>query len=103
MSTFSLQIISPEGSIYAGHAEAITVCGVEGSLGVWANHAPMVAALIPGAVMVRTPEEQHFYAGGDGVLEVRPDKKVILLIDYAVAFDTAAEAKIKAKERQDLL
>ena len=60
MSTFPLQIISPEGTIFTGEAEAVTVRGIEGSLGVWANHAPMIAALVPGIVLVRTPDEENF-------------------------------------------
>jgi len=103
MHTFPLQIISPEGRIFSADAEGVTAWGVAGSFGVLANHAPMIAALLPGAVTVRTPEGDTFYAGGEGVLEVRPDKQVILLIDYAEPFDTAVEAREKAKERLDLL
>jgi F-type H+-transporting ATPase subunit epsilon len=103
MSVFSLQIISPEGSIWEGDAEAVTVCGVEGSLGVWANHAPMIAALMHGELTVRSAEESTFFAAGEGILEVRPDKRVVILIDYAEPFDTKEEAKLKAKELIDLL
>ena len=44
-----------------------------------------------------------FFAGGEGVLEVRSDKRVVMLIDYAEPCDTAAEAKTKALELLELL
>ena len=103
MAVFSLQIISPEGDIWTGEAEAIKALGVEGSFGVLANHAPMIAALVPGAVSVRGPEETKFYAVGEGILEVRVDKRVIMLVDYAESFATPEEAKVKAKELQHML
>ncbi len=103
MSLFSLQMISPEGSIWEGEAEAVTVCGIQGSLGVWANHAPMIAALIPGTLEVRFAEESKYFAAGEGILEVRPDKRMVILIDYAESFDTKEEARLKAKELVDLL
>ena len=93
MSVFPLQIISPEGSVWEGDTEAVTVCGIEGSMGIWANHAPMITVLIPGVIKVRTPDEKKFFAGGDGVLEVRIDKQVVLLVDYAEPYPTEEEAK----------
>lgn len=103
MAVFALQIISPEGAIWAGEAEALKAVGVEGSFGVLANHAPMIAALIPGAVAVRGTEETQYYAVGEGILEVRVDKQVVLLVDYAEPFATAEEAKVKARELQHQL
>ena len=103
MAVFQLQIISHEGDIWTGEAEAVKAIGVEGSFGVLANHAPMIAALVPGAVTVRGTEGTKFYAIGEGILEVRTDKRVIMLVDYAEPFATAEEATVKAKELQHML
>lgn len=104
MATFPVQIISPEGTIWSGTAEAIQAVGVDGSFGIMANHRPMIAALVPGAVKI-TEEAGRLlhYATGEGILEVRDDKRVVLLVDYAEAFGSAEEAKVKARELQHML
>ena len=63
----------------------------------------MIAALNPGPLTVRGNEGTKHYAASGGTLEVRTDKRVVLLVDYAEPFDTEAEAAVKAKELLDLL
>jgi F-type H+-transporting ATPase subunit epsilon len=103
MSAFHLHITTPEGNNWDGDAVSVNAWGVEGSFGVLSNHAPMIAALKPGVLTVRGEDETRYYAAGEGVLEVRIDKGVVILVDYAEAFDTLDEAKVKAKELQHQL
>jgi F-type H+-transporting ATPase subunit epsilon len=103
MAAFHLQITTPEGNNWDGDVVSVSAEGVEGSFGILANHAPMIAALKPGVLKVRGEENTHYYAAGEGVLEVRIDKWVVILVDYAESCSTQAEAKAKAKELLDLL
>ena len=103
MANFSLQIISPEGNLFEGTADAVYATGVEGEFGVLANHVPMIAALRPGRLGVLDPGSVQNYAAREGTLEVRLDGRVVLLVDYAEPFDSEAEARSKAKELLDLL
>lgn len=100
MATFHLHITTPEGNNWDGDVVAVSADGVEGSFGIMSNHAPMIAALKSGVLKVRGEEETHYYAAGEGVLEVRTDKMVVILTDYAESFPTLEEAKVKAKELQ---
>ncbi len=93
MAVFHLHITTPEGNVWDDDAEAVSACGVEGSFSVLASHAPMIAALKPGVLTVRGEDKALYYAAGEGVLEVRVDKQVVLLIDYAEPYPTEAEAK----------
>ncbi|MFT5121867.1 MAG: F-type H+-transporting ATPase subunit epsilon [Candidatus Omnitrophota bacterium] len=102
MADFSLTIVTPEGNVFDGQVEYVSAMGIVGSLGILANHAPMICALKAGAVMVRGSETIH-YAASEGTLEVRPDKKVVLLLDYAHPCDTAEAAAKKAQELIDIL
>jgi len=43
--TFALEIVSPEQTVYSGDAVAVAAPGREGSFGVLAHHAPLLAAL----------------------------------------------------------
>jgi F-type H+-transporting ATPase subunit epsilon len=103
MAAFHLHITTPEGNNWDGDVVAVSAEGVEGSFGVLSNHAPMIAALKPGVLKVRGEEETYYFAAGPGVLEVRLDKWVVVLADYAEPFDTAEEARVKAKELQHQL
>lgn len=98
MSMFHLHITTPEGRNWDGDAVSIVAQGPQGYFGVMANHAPMIAALAPGVLKVEGPEKTNYYAAGDGVLEVRLDKTVVILVDYAEPFESDEEAKAKAKE-----
>ena len=103
MSMFNLHITTPEGDNWDGDAVSVVAQGIEGYFGVMNNHAPMIAALSPGLLKVRGPEKNHYYAAGDGVLEVRLDGKVVILADYAERFDSKDEAILKAKELHEHL
>ncbi len=93
MPSFHLHVTTPEGNIWDDDAEAVVAYGVEGSMGILANHAPMITALQPGVLKVQGADKTQYYAAGEGILEVRTDKQVVLIIDYAEAYDTEAEAK----------
>jgi F-type H+-transporting ATPase subunit epsilon len=58
---FQLEIITPEKTIFAGSVGALVVPATGGSMGILANHAPLIASLDPGVVKV---------TGADGALQV---------------------------------
>jgi len=63
MSTpFPFSILTPMGPLAQNEVLFVGVRSVEGSLGVLANHAPMVAACPPGVVRVQHSDGWHFYA-----------------------------------------
>lgn len=75
-----LTIISPEKDIYKGEVTSVVVPGIDGSLGILSNHAPLVSALAKGTVVVRAEqnnEEKAFDVNG-GIIEVLNNKIVIL-------------------------
>ncbi|MCR5089035.1 MAG: ATP synthase F1 subunit epsilon [Oscillospiraceae bacterium] len=80
---FQFQIITAEGTLLDEKAEYCNVPTGSGSVGILANHAPMLCALREGTVRCRT-------AGGtekcvkisDGVADVR-DNSVTILADRA--------------------
>lgn len=45
MSTFLLEIVTPERKVYAEEVNMIIVKGVEGELGILPNHIPLVTPL----------------------------------------------------------
>ena len=97
---YPLTILTPEGPVFDGEAEALSVTAYHGSLGVMANHAPMISAVVEGVGSVTRDGVKTWYALGEGTLEVRPPR-ALLLIDYAVEAGSAEEAKLVVAEREE--
>lgn len=94
MSTYSLTIVTPAGTVFDGAVESLVAPGEEGMLGVLSHHAPMVAGLRPGVLSV-TPEARSvlYFAVGVGVLEVSAANEVVVLADSADPAGTREEAE----------
>ncbi|MCH2213822.1 MAG: ATP synthase F1 subunit epsilon [Flavobacteriales bacterium] len=75
----TLDIITPDESRYSGEATAVTVPGIDGSLGILERHAPLITALKKGQVKVTesSGKETTFDIEG-GVAEVKDNKVIIL-------------------------
>ncbi|NND93461.1 MAG: ATP synthase F1 subunit epsilon [Flavobacteriales bacterium] len=75
----TVDIISPDAEIFSGEAKYVGVPGIDGSLGILSNHAPLITTLNKGEVLLRLEDgsEQKFPVNG-GVLEVLNNKVIIL-------------------------
>jgi F-type H+-transporting ATPase subunit epsilon len=83
--TFSVSVVTPDGSAYEGEAVMIIVPGAAGEIGVLARHAPLIATLKSGGIHVHLqgdPEPLEF-ATGPGFFKVESDR-AIALVDDAV-------------------
>lgn len=84
MANFRLEIVTPIGKIYSKDVEFVLVRTTEGDMGILPNHAPFVAALAVGEMVVREEKgkEVPYYVSG-GFLEINSNK-VIVLVDEAI-------------------
>lgn len=99
MSSFPLRILTPEGPVVDAEVESIVVTAYNGSLGVLAGHAPMIAAVVIGPGKVIENGTTTWYVFGEGTLEVRgPD--VILLVDFAEKAANHEAAKEQTAQAQ---
>ncbi|MFT4770523.1 MAG: F-type H+-transporting ATPase subunit epsilon [Cryomorphaceae bacterium] len=75
----TVDIITPDESLYSGDATAVMVPGIDGSLGILERHAPLISALKKGQVKVTdgSGKEMTFEIDG-GVAEVKNNKVIIL-------------------------
>ncbi len=87
-ATFSVSVVTPEGSAFDGDAEMLIVPGADGEIGVLARHAPLVAMLKAGStrVHVRRGQEVREFATGPGFFKVEQDR-ALALVDDAVDMD----------------
>ncbi|CAM3344063.1 MULTISPECIES: F0F1 ATP synthase subunit epsilon [Saccharibacillus] len=103
MSTFLLEIVTPERLIYSGDVSRIIAKSVEGDMGVLPGHIPTVAPLQIGALTVQHDGKRSHIAVHGGFLEVRRDKVVVLAesaeLPESIDIDRARAARERAEMR----
>ncbi|KAA8482239.1 ATP synthase F1 subcomplex epsilon subunit [Arcticibacter tournemirensis] len=75
----TLEILTPDQTVFEGEVNSVTVPGTQGSFEVLNNHAPIISTLEDGKVIIRTggkSEESYFIKGG--VVEVLNNKITVL-------------------------
>lgn len=95
-------IVTQEKTVFSGQVTAVNLPGTEGRMGVLPNHSPMLTTLGFGEVLVRTEDQEEYFAIGGGYAEIQPDK-VIILADSAesaaeIDVDRAEEARRRAEQ-----
>jgi F-type H+-transporting ATPase subunit epsilon len=102
-NTLQVNVVSAEEQIFAGEAEFVALPGVEGELGIYPQHTPLITQIKPGAVRIKEPgnaEETLVFVQG-GFLEVQP-KVVTVLADTAIRAHDLDEAKaLEAKKHAE--
>lgn len=79
---FEVNILNPEKVIYKGQIISLVVPAEFGYLGVLADHAPLIANLVPGKITIREGSDKviNIDSGSNGFLEIQ-ENKVSLLLD----------------------
>jgi F-type H+-transporting ATPase subunit epsilon len=105
MATFQLEIVTPEGLIFpkkdsegkvgSHDVEFIIMPGIEGEMGVYAGHAPLMTQLKPGELVFVQDGQESVMAVGEGFVEVTQDA-VSILTDMALEADNIDEAVAEA-------
>lgn len=100
MTSFELTVVSAERKIFEGQVTSVRVSGVDGELGVYAGHTPLLTAIKPGMVKftLEDNKEEYIYVSG-GFLEVQPTV-VTVLADVAIRGEELDEQRILAAKRK---
>ena len=103
MSSFRLQIVTPDGSLFDGQAEALRLRTSEGYVSIRAGHVDYIAALDVGMVSVTKDGTTRDAACGGGFISVEKGevRLVATTFEYADEIDVerAESAKKRAEER----
>jgi F-type H+-transporting ATPase subunit epsilon len=97
--TLKLEIITPEGTVYADDVEMVTLPGIVGEMGVLPQHVPLMTQMVPGEIIVHKNGRDTFIATGEGLIEVEA-RRVSVLTDLAIAADRIDEAKAEEARRR---
>ena len=112
MATFHFDLVSPEKLAISGEVDQVDVPGVEGDFGVLAGHAPVVALIRPGILVITSGGTHQNIIVLGGLAEVS-DKGLTVLADTATSLKdldrqafadqiSGMEAKLAEKEGSEL-
>lgn len=98
------QIITQERMLFDEDVDIVIAPGSEGEMGILPNHAPLIAALDFGELIVRQGEVEEAFAIGGGVLQVAHNKVVVLAdsAEYAEEIDMARAEEARRKAEQSM-
>lgn len=73
-----LDILTPEGKVFSGEADAVQLPGLDGLFQILNNHAPLIAALTDGVVKVQNNNAKQTFNIKSGIVEVFNNKISVL-------------------------
>lgn len=77
---FPVEVLTPEGEIFAEEVEMVSTKTTIGSIGVLANHAPILAMLDPTELrLYRSDSDVVRFAQSEGYLQVSGGRALILV------------------------
>ena len=92
LETLRLEIITPQGTIFSEDATMVTLPAVEGQIGVYPQHVRLITQIVPGEIIVNRGAEEHFFAVGEGLVEIDAHN-VAIVTDMAIPAERSDEAK----------
>ena len=83
MKNFHLVVSTPDGTVFDGQAQDLSLRATLGELAVRAGHIPFVTAIVPGTIRITTESGQRCFSCADGILSVGGDGTTTLLCSAA--------------------
>ncbi|MFL2877910.1 MAG: ATP synthase F1 subunit epsilon [Candidatus Pelagibacter sp.] len=74
---FTVEIITPDNSIFKSEANEVTIPSYEGQMGILKDHISLITFLRPGLILIKGIEEKKYYVE-EGIVEFSNNKLLIL-------------------------
>jgi F-type H+-transporting ATPase subunit epsilon len=82
---FRAEVLTPEGEVFNDEVELVSTKTAVGSIGILANHEPVLAMLDPTELrLYKTESEVVRFAQAEGYMQVA-DNHVLILVEEAIA------------------
>ena len=95
----SVEIVTQEKVVFSEPAaDMVVVPGTDGVIGVLPHHAPVLTTLADGELIVRKGRAEESFAIFGGVVDIRPDRVVVLADLAESSFDIDVEAAEAARD-----
>ena len=95
MATLKLEIVTPEKVVYSVNVDGVVIPGVEGEMGIYPMHIPLMTILLPGELVVTIGSKKLFLAIGEGFVTI-DQTSVKVITDMAIESNEIDEAAVEA-------
>ncbi|MCX6977684.1 MAG: ATP synthase F1 subunit epsilon [Verrucomicrobia bacterium] len=95
MATLKLEIVTPEKVVYSDNVDGVVIPGVEGEMGIYPMHIPLMTILLPGELVVTIGSKKLFLAIGEGFVTI-DQTSVKVITDMAIESNEIDEAAVEA-------
>jgi len=99
MATLKLEIVTPEAKVYSEDVDMVTLPGVEGEMGIYPMHVPLMTQVMAGEVIARKGGQDYFLAVGEGFVEITGER-VAVMTDMAIKAENIDESKAEEARRR---
>jgi F-type H+-transporting ATPase subunit epsilon len=97
-ATLKLEVVTPDEIAYSADVEMVTLPGLEGQMGIYPQHVPLMTQIVPGELLVKKDGQEFALAVGEGFAEIT-GTKVNILTDMAIKAD-ADDAKMEEARKR---
>jgi len=98
-ATLTLEIVTPSAVAYSRDVEMVTLPAVDGQIGVYPQHVPLMTRIVPGEIVVRRDGRDEYLAVGEGLVEITA-RQVAIVTDMAIAAENIDEARVEAARQR---
>ena len=99
-SPFPVEVLTPEGQVFADEVEMVSTRTTTGSIGILARHAPLMAILEPTELRLYKSESDVVrFAQGEGYLQV-VDNSALVLVEEAIPPENIDRGAFEARLRE---
>jgi F-type H+-transporting ATPase subunit epsilon len=99
--TLRLEIVTPEGVAFSEDVTMVTLPCVEGQLGIYPLHVPLITELVPGEIIIEQSGSDRSLAVGTGLVDIAANR-VGIVTDMALAAEHIDEALVEeARQRAE--
>src|SRR5688572_32212623 len=94
---FRVEVLTPEGQVFDDEVEMVSTRTNTGSIGVLANHAPLMGILEPTELrLYKSESDVEKFAQGEGYLQV-VDNHALVLVEEAIPPDDLDRSDIESR------
>jgi F-type H+-transporting ATPase subunit epsilon len=99
-SSFPVEVLTPEGQVFADDVEMVSTRTTTGSIGILARHAPLMAILEPTELRLYKSESDVVrFAQGEGYLQV-VDNSALVLVEEAIPPENIDRGAFESRLRE---
>jgi F-type H+-transporting ATPase subunit epsilon len=98
-TTFTAEVLTPEGEVFNDEVEMVSTRTTVGSIGILANHQPLLGMLEPTELRLYKSESDVIsFAQGEGYVQVA-DGRVLILVEEATDAASLNTSELQEKLR----